>query len=69
MFIEVPKFHETSPALKNFWLRACISVLVLGTCSTPKQGLVMIFWQGDWDVCLGMVTDLQSFHSVHVVGS
>ena len=25
MFIEMPKFHETSPALKNFWLRACNS--------------------------------------------
>ena len=23
MFIEVLKFHETSPALKNFWLRTC----------------------------------------------
>ena len=23
MFIEVPKFHETSFTLKNFWLRAC----------------------------------------------
>ena len=24
MFIEVPRFHETSPALQNFWLRAWI---------------------------------------------
>ena len=23
MFIEVPLFSETSPALKNSWLRAC----------------------------------------------
>ena len=23
MFIEVPSFSETSPALKNSWLRAC----------------------------------------------
>ena len=23
MFIEMPKFHETSPALKSFLLRAC----------------------------------------------
>ena len=22
VFIKVPKFHETSPALKNFWLHA-----------------------------------------------
>ena len=27
MFIEVPKFHETSPALKNFWLRAWIELI------------------------------------------
>ena len=66
MFIEVPKFHETSPALKN---SCCVSVLVLGTCHTPKQDLAMIFWQGDWEACLGMVTDLQSSHSVDVVGS
>ena len=24
IFIKVPKFHETSPALKNFWLRTCL---------------------------------------------
>ena len=24
IFIKVPKYHETSSALKNFWLRACL---------------------------------------------
>ena len=27
MFIEVPLFSETSPALKNPWLRACINMI------------------------------------------
>ena len=27
MFVEVPLFHETSPALKNFWFRTCTQVL------------------------------------------
>ena len=27
MFIEVPQFHETSPALKNFWLPTCAAPL------------------------------------------
>ena len=26
MFLEVPKFHETFPALKNFWLRASTDI-------------------------------------------
>ena len=50
-------------------ISGCMPVLVLGTCPTPKQDLAMIFWQGDWDACLGMVTDLQSSHSVDMVGS
>ena len=50
---------------------SCIKdfLLVLETFPTPKQDLAIVFWQGDWDVCLGMVTDLQSSHSVDVVGS
>ena len=28
-FIEVTYFHETSPALKYFWLRACYGRIVL----------------------------------------
>ena len=28
MFIKVPQFYKTSPALKSFWLRACTSTLL-----------------------------------------
>ena len=28
LFIKVPFFQETSPALKNFWLRACYPYLI-----------------------------------------
>ena len=27
MFIQVPEFHETSPVLNNFWLRARTQLL------------------------------------------
>ena len=29
MFIEVPLFSETSPALKNSWLRACWKIALI----------------------------------------
>ena len=37
MFIEVPQFDETSSALKNFWLRACMGEITLKPMSQTKK--------------------------------
>ena len=39
MFIKVPNYHETSPALKTFWLRAyeCLSHKLRDTDSDVKS--------------------------------
>ena len=48
MFIEVPKFYETSPTLKNFWLHAwsptpLLRTQTLATRSTCNKLLFLIF--------------------------
>ena len=53
---------------------SCIKafLLVLGTCPMALQDLAIVFLAVGWDACLDIllcVTDLQSSHSVDVVGS
>ena len=58
IFTEMSKFHEASPALKNFWLRACIvstfklfadDTLLFGIVHDAKTSVYKLnkdFWMG-----------------------
>ena len=51
MFFKVPKFHKTTSALKNFWLRACNTRKRCDICSKLTIDVTLLSLLLTWNIC------------------